>query len=168
MAVSAPAQRRVQPVPEGYTTVTPSLVAHDATAAIEFYVRAFGATEIHRMADPNGGKIWHAEIQIGNARIMLSDEFPEMDPTSRSPKSLGGTAAHLHLYVEDADALFQRAVDAGCSALMPPMDTFWGDRFGKLTDPFGHSWSIATHKEDLDEAEMFRRMQQQTEGCMQS
>jgi len=168
MAVSAPAQRNVRPIPEGYGTITPSLVTHDAAAAIEFYTRAFGASELSRMADPNGGKIWHAELQVGDCRIMLSDEFPEMDPTSRSPKTLGGTAVNLHVYVRDTDAAFQRAVDAGATVVMPPMDMFWGDRYGKLTDPFGHSWSIATHQEDLSEEEMFRKMHEQPAGCMQS
>ncbi len=156
MAVSAPAARSVRPIPEGYHTVTPTLVVDDAARAIEFYTRAFGAVELFRMPAPDGQKLWHAEIQIGDSRLMLSDELPEMCG-SRSPKTLGGSPVGIHLYVEDADAVVQRAVDAGATVGMPLMDTFWGDRYGQVTDPFGHQWGIATHQEDLSEEEIQRR-----------
>ena len=108
------------------------------------------------MPAPDGQRIWHAELQIGDSHLMLADECPDMSNV-RAPKSLGGTATSLHLYVEDADALFQRAVDAGATVSMPLMDTFWGDRYGQVTDPFGHQWGIATHQEDVSEEEIQRR-----------
>lgn len=136
---------KARPIPAGYHTVTPHIVIRDAANAIEFYKNAFGAKELGRMPGP-GGKLMHAEIQIGDSRIMIADEFPEF---ARSPQSLGGTSTTLYLYVEDVDEAFKRAVDAGGKPTMPPMDAFWGDRYGKLTDPFGHEWSLATHKQDL-------------------
>jgi uncharacterized glyoxalase superfamily protein PhnB len=145
----------VQPIPEGYRTVTPSLTVRGAAQAIEFYTRAFGARELGRMPAPDGQRIWHAELQLGDTRLMLADEFPEMG--GQAPQALGGTAVCLHLYVDDADAVVQRAVDAGASVIQPLMDTFWGDRYGKLKDPFGHEWSVATHVEDVSEDEMRRR-----------
>ncbi len=145
----------VQPIPEGYHTVTPFLSVEDASEAIEFYTRAFGAQELGRMASPDGKVIWHAELQIGDSRLMLNDEFPEMG--SRAPQSLGGTAGSLHLYVEDADAVFQRALEAGATVSMPISDAFWGDRYGRVIDPFGQPWGIATHREDVSEAEMRQR-----------
>ena len=159
MAVSAPAARGVRPIPEGYHSVTPSLVVNGAAEAIAFYTRAFGAVERFRMPAPDGQKLWHAEIQIGDSRLMLSDEFPEMCGTV-SPKTLGGSPVGVHLYVEDADATVQRAVDAGATVVMPLTDMFWGDRFGGIEDPFGHRWSIATHVEDVNEEEMARRAAQ--------
>ena len=159
MAVSAPAARGVRPIPEGYHGLTPTLVVNDAAAAIDFYRRAFGAIELFRMPAPDGQKLWHAEIQIGDSRLMLSDEFPEMCGT-QSPKALGGSPVGIHLYVEDADATVQRAVDAGASVVMPLTDMFWGDRFGGIVDPFGHRWSIATHVEDVSEEEIARRAAQ--------
>lgn len=152
---------RVQPVPEGFHTVTPSLTIRNAAAAIEFYKQAFGAEELGRATAPDGQAIWHATLQIGSSRLMLNDEFPEMG--GRSPQALGGTPLSLFLYVEDTDAVFERAVAAGATALMPPMDAFWGDRFSKLTDPYGHEWSIATHIEDVTPEEAARRAQ--TMGC---
>jgi PhnB protein len=146
----------VKPIPEGYHTVTPYLQVDDASAAIEFYTRAFGAKERGRMAGPDG-KIAHAEITIGDSAIMLSDPSPQSQ--TRSPKELGGTTATVFLYVEDVDAAFQQATDAGATVTMPLEDMFWGDRFGSVTDPFGHHWSLATHKEDLTEEEMAERAQ---------
>ena len=146
----------VKPVPEGYHTVTPYLTIKNAAKAIEFYKSAFGATEVMRMEAP-GGKIGHAEIRIGDSRIMLSDEFPEMG--GRSPETLGGTAVMIHLYVDDADAMSGKAVAAGAVVLAPVADQFYGDRGGKLSDPFGHVWWIATHKEDIPPDEMRKRAQ---------
>ena len=146
----------VEPIPEGHHSVTPYLAVDDASAAIEFYKRAFGATERMRLSAP-GGKIGHAELEIGDSLIMLSDPFPQA--TARPPKELGGTTCGVFLYVEDVDSAFQRAVDAGAKVAMAPADMFWGDRFGSLTDPFGHNWSLATHKEDPTEEEIAHRGQ---------
>ena len=143
-----------QPVPEGYHTVTPYLAVEDAARAIEFYTRAFGAKEAVRMDAP-GGKIGHAELEIGDSRIMLSDPFPQA--STKPPKELGGTSFSVMLYVEDVDAAFKRAVDAGATVSMELADMFWGDRFGSVTDPFGHSWSLATHVEDVPPEEMAER-----------
>ena len=145
----------VKPIPDGYRTVTPYLTLQDAARAIEFYKRAFGAHETGRMTGPDGKSVMHAELRIGDSLVMLSDEFPEMG--ARSPQSLGGTTASIFLYVPDVDAAFKRAVDAGARAIMPPADMFWGDRFGKLVDPFGHEWAMATHKEDLSPEEIRQR-----------
>ena len=141
---------RVNPVPRA----TPYLCCKDAARAIEFYKKAFGATEAMRLSEP-GGRIGHAEIRIGDAPIMLSDEYPEMDV--RSPQSLGGSPVLIHLYVDDVDALASRAVAAGAKLLRPVADQFYGDRSGTLTDPFGHRWMIATRKEDVSAAEMRKR-----------
>ena len=138
-----------------YHTVTPFLAVEDAAAAIAFYQRAFGATERMRMASPDG-KIAHAELQIGDLLIMLSDPMPQS--SVKPPKELGGTSSGV-FYVEDVDASFRQAVDAGASSVMEPADMFWGDRFGSLTDPFGHHWSLATHKEDLTEEQIAERAQ---------
>jgi PhnB protein len=146
----------VKPIPDGYHTVTPYLIIDGAAAAIEFYKKAFAATEVMRMAMP-GGKVGHAEIQIGDSRVMLADEFPAMG--ARSPRAFGGTPVSLLLYVPDVDALFNRAVAAGAKVTKPLADQFYGDRSGTLTDPFGHQWTIATHKEDVPPDEMKRRMQ---------
>ena len=148
----------VKPIPEGYHSVTPYLTLDDAARAIEFYKKAFGAVELLRMPAP-GGRIGHAEIKIGDSVIMLADEMP--GGGGRSPKSLGGTSAGIFLYVTDVDSSFQQAVNAGAQAEMPPADMFWGDRFGKLTDPFGHSWAMATHKEDVAPQEMQKRMKEE-------
>jgi PhnB protein len=142
------------PIPEGYHTATPYLAVDDAAKAIKFYKEAFGAEELFRM--PAGeGKIGHAELQIGDSKVMLSDPFPQS--TVRPPKELGGTTASVFLYVEDADAAVEQATAAGATVTMPLEDMFWGDRFGSITDPFGHLWSIATHKEDLTEEEIAER-----------
>ena len=139
-------------IPEGSHSVTPYLAVKDAAQAIEFYKRAFGAEEVERMAGPGGKGIMHAEIRIGDSRVMLSDEFPGAGCTS--PQSLGGTTCHLFVYVPDVDSAYQQAVSAGATSTMPVSDMFWGDRYGKLTDPFGHQWGLATHKEDVSPQEM--------------
>ncbi|TMQ34944.1 MAG: VOC family protein [Planctomycetota bacterium] len=155
-AASAPAVKRkvVKPIPEGQHSVTPYLVVRGATDAIDLYRKAFGAVNRGSMPGPDG-KIVHAELQIGDAFIYLSDEMP--GGNCRSPQSLGGCSCTIHLYLEDADAVFNQAVAAGCKISMPMMDAFWGDRYGKVTDPFGHEWSIGTHKEDLTMEEMAKR-----------
>jgi PhnB protein len=144
-----------KPIPDGHRTVTPYLTLEGAAQAIDFYERAFGAHEEGRMNSPDGTSVIHAEIRIGDSMVMLSDEFPGMGP--RSPQALGGTTASIFLYVPDVDAAFKRGVDAGAKAVMPPTDMFWGDRFGKLVDPFGHQWAMATHKEDLSHEEIQKR-----------
>ena len=144
----------VKPIPEGYHTVTPYLIINGAADAIEFYKKAFGATELFRMAQPDG-KIGHAEIKIGDSPIMLSDEHPEMG--FRGPKSLGGSPVSILLYVENVDAVVQQATAAGAKIDRPVEDKFYGDRSGSLTDPFGHLWHIATHKEDVSPEEMDKR-----------
>jgi PhnB protein len=149
---------QVKPIPAGYHTATPYLTLHDAARAIDFYKRAFGAQEVMRMNGPDG-KIGHAEIRIGDSVIMLGDEMPGMG--ARSPQSLGGTTGGIMLYVEDVDRVFSQAVAAGAQAEAPVADMFWGDRYGRLKDPFGHSWSVATHKEDVAPAEMAKRMQEE-------
>jgi PhnB protein len=145
-----------KPIPEGYRTVTPYLIVKGAAQAIEFYKEAFGAVELMRFGDP-GGRIGHAEIKIGDSPIMLADEFPEMGV--RSPQSIGGSAVCLVLYVEDVDRLFEQAAKAGAKVVRPLKDQFYGDRSGTVEDPFGHVWTIATHKEDVSTEEMRRRMQ---------
>jgi PhnB protein len=145
---------KVKPIPDGYRGATPYLCVHDGAAAVEFYKEAFGAVERLRMPDPSG-KIGHAEIQIGDAVIMLSDEFPEMG--ARSPRSIGGSPAAVLLYFEDVDAVARRAVAAGGKLARPVEDQFYGDRSGKLEDPFGHTWWIATRKEDVSPEEMKKR-----------
>jgi PhnB protein len=144
----------VKPIPEGYHTATPYLAVDDAAEALEYYKKAFGAKERGRMEAPEG-KIGHAEIQIGDSLVMLSDPFPQA--STRTPKELGGTSASVFLYVEDVDKFVQRAVDAGATVTMEVEDQFWGDRFGTITDPFGHSWSVATHIEDVPPEEMAER-----------
>jgi PhnB protein len=144
----------VRPIPEGYHTVTPYLTVRGAAKAIDFYERAFGAEERMCMRRPDGG-VMHAEIRIGDSFVMLSDEVPEMG--ARGPESLGGASGSIYLFVEDVDAVVARAVAAGAKLAMPPQDMFWGDRFGRVTDPFGHGWAIATHKEDLTPEEIARR-----------
>jgi PhnB protein len=143
-----------QPVPEGYHTLTPTLAVENAAEAIDFYTRAFGARERGRVPAPDG-RIAHAELEIGDSLIMLADPFPGM--SSKPPKQLGGTSGSVFVYVEDVDAFAQRAVDAGAQITMPIQDQFWGDRFGQLTDPFGHNWGVATHIEDVPPDEMARR-----------
>ena len=144
----------VQPVPDGYHTVSPYLAVEDAATAIDYYKKAFGATERVRMEAPDG-KIGHAELEIGDSIVMLADPFPQA--STKPPHELGGTSAGVFLYVEDVDAVVKRAVDAGASVTMEVADQFWGDRFGTVTDPFGHVWSVATHVEDVPPAEMAER-----------
>jgi PhnB protein len=143
-----------KPIPDGYRAATPYLCVSDASGAIEFYKKAFGATESLRMGMPDG-KVGHAELKIGDAPIMLADEFPEME--FRSPQTLGGSPVTIYLYFEDVDAIANQAVAAGAKMLSPVKDEFYGDRSGKLVDPYGHIWMIATHKEDVSEEEVRRR-----------
>ena len=147
-------KKKVSFIPTGYHTVTPYLACGDAAAAIEFYKKAFGAAEVFRMAAP-GGRIGHAEVKIGDSRIMLTDEYAEMNFVG--PLSRGGTTVHIHLYVKDVDAMVERAVAAGAKLLREVKDQFYGDRTGTLEDPFGHSWSLATHIEDVSNEEVMRR-----------
>jgi PhnB protein len=144
----------VNPIPDDYPRVTPYLCVDGAAAAIEFYGEVFGAKERMRMPAPDG-RIGHAEMQIGDGVIMLSDEHPEID--IRGPRSIGGTPVTISVYVEDVDATFERAVRAGAKALRPVENQFYGDRSGQFEDPFGHRWSIATHVEDISPEEMGRR-----------
>lgn len=145
----------VQAIPTGYAGVTAYLIIRDAARALEFYKKAFGAKELMRFPAP-GGKIGHAEIKIGEGVVMLADESPEMG--HKSPQTLGATAITLMFYVADVDAQFAKAVAAGGTVKQPVKDQFYGDRSGTITDPFGHIWTIATHKEDLSPEEMQRRM----------
>lgn len=144
----------VKAIPDGYHSVTPYLICDGAADAIEYYKKAFGATELFRM--DHEGKVGHAELKIGDSPIMLADEYPQMG--YRSPKALGGTPVSIMIYVEDVDSVYQRAIDAGATEVKPLQDQFYGDRSGTLTDPFGHVWTIATHKEDVTMEEMNRRM----------
>ncbi|MNR76066.1 hypothetical protein D3C72_67210 [compost metagenome] len=141
----------VKAIPEGMHSLTPHLICADAAAAIEFYKKAFHATDAAILPGP-GGKIMHAHLRIGDSSLMLMDEFPEF--CSLGPKSLKGSPVTIHLYVENADAVFNRAVAAGAIAKMPMEDMFWGDRYGVVEDPFGHSWSIATHVRDMTQEEI--------------
>ena len=145
----------VKPIPDGYHSITPYLIVNNAARALDFYRDAFGATELMRMEQP-GGKVGHAEIQIGDSRVMLADEFPEMG--AKSPTSIGGSPVGLMLYVEDVDTRFKQAIAAGAQELRPVQDQFYGDRSGTLLDPFGHQWTIGTHKEDLSPEEINQRM----------
>jgi uncharacterized glyoxalase superfamily protein PhnB len=146
----------VKPVPDGYHTLTPFLTCRDAARAIEFYKKAFGAEVRGGVAKGPDGKVMHAELKIGDSVIMLSDEFPEFG--TRSPQSIGDSGMGLHIYLDGVDAAFDRAVKAGATVEMPVMDQFWGDRYGKLKDPFGHKWSIATHVKDMSEDDMKKGM----------
>lgn len=151
----------IKPIPDGYHSVTPYLIVKGAARALEFYKKAFNATELFRMEGP-GGTIGHAEFQIGNSRIMLADESPDMG--ARSPETIGGSPIGLMIYTEDVDALFKQAVAAGGKQERPVVDQFYGDRSGTLRDPFGHQWTLATHKEDVPPEEMKRRMDQAMKG----
>jgi PhnB protein len=148
---------QVKPIPSGFHTLTPHLVVKGASEAIDFYKKAFGAEKIGRAAGPDGKSLMHVDLKIGDSRLFLVDEFPEMD--CRGPQSIGGTPVTIHMYVEDVDAAFSKAVAAGAEVRMPLADMFWGDRYGVLTDPFGHAWSLATHKEDLTAEEIGKRAQ---------
>lgn len=141
----------VKKIPEGYHSITPALIVKNGDAAIEFYKKGFGAEERCRMKSPDG-RVAQAELKLGDSVFMLSDEYPEMK--CHSPNSIGGSPVSMYVYVEDVDSLFDKAVSAGAKVLDPVKDQFWGDRHGRLEDPFGHLWSIATHKKDLSEEEM--------------
>lgn len=145
---------KVNPIPEGYHSVTPYLSIKGAAAAIDYYKKVFGATELFRMAGPDG-KIGHAEIKIGNSPIMLADEYPEMEFVS--PQTLGGSPIGLMIYVDDVDTMFKNAISGGGKEIKPLQDQFYGDRSGTLRDPFGHVWTVATHVEDIAPEEMERR-----------
>ena len=134
-----------KPIPSGYHAVTPSLTLKDSKKAIEFYKKAFGAQELARLMTPDGKTVMHGQLKIGDSMLMLGGEMP---PHCLSPKSRGGTSVTLHIYTADADAAFDRAVKAGCTVRMPVSDTFWGDHYGVVEDPFGHQWAIATHRHD--------------------
>lgn len=144
----------VKAIPEGYYSLTPYLYIKGAGEAIEFYKKAFGATETLRMPGP-GGRVMHAEVKIGNSILMLADENPERGAIS--PATLGGAGASIMFYTDDVDAVFKQALAAGAKELMAPMDMFWGDRMGSISDPFGHQWTIATHTEDVSPEEMGKR-----------
>ena len=145
----------VNPIPDGYYSLTPYLVCKDAAKAIEFYTRAFGAEECARMPGP-GGRIMHAEVKIGNSMLMLSDENPERGAVAPSGS---GRSSSLMFYTDNVDGVFKRAIELGATSIETPTDMFWGDRMGNLKDPFGHQWAIATHKEDVTPDEMQKRMQ---------
>jgi PhnB protein len=145
---------KVNPIPEGYHSVTPYLSIKGAAKAIDYYKQVFGATELFRMAAPDG-KIGHAEIKIGNSPIMLADEFPEMEFVS--PQTLGGSPIGLMIYVDDVDTMFNKAISAGATQVKPLQDQFYGDRSGTLKDPFGHVWTVATHVEDVAPEELQKR-----------
>ena len=138
-------------IPDGFHTVTPSIILSNSKEAIEFYKKAFDAKEIYQMPTSDG-KIMHAMIQIGDSFVMMSDEFPELG--TRSPNTVGGISTAIHLYVENADSIYNQAVQAGAKPTMPMMDAFWGDRIGTIEDPFGHSWSISTHQKDMSSEEI--------------
>jgi PhnB protein len=152
---------KVTPIPDGYHSVTPYLIVDGASDAIAFYAKVFGTKERMRMPMP-GGKVGHAEVDLGDSVIMLADEFPDMG--IRGPKTLGGSPVNIHIYVDDVDSVFQGAIEAGSKVLQPLEDKFYGDRAGQLEDPFGHIWSVATHVEDVPEEEMAKRAQAYAES----
>lgn len=145
----------VKPIPDGYHSLTPYLYIRGAAAALDFYKKAFGAVELMRMPGPDG-KIGHAEIRIGDSPVMLADEMPQMGVTS--PQALGGVSSSLMFYVNDCDAVFKQAIAAGAKEFRPLKDQFYGDRSGSVTDPFGHVWTISTHKEDLSGEDIAKRL----------
>jgi uncharacterized glyoxalase superfamily protein PhnB len=144
--------RKVKPVPKGCHTLTPHLVVRDAAAAIKFYKKAFGAKELRRAPGPDRKSILHAELQIGDSRLFLNDEFPDMG--AQSPQALKGTPVTIHMWCENVDKAWKQAVKAGAKVAMPLADQFWGDRYGVVTDPFGHSWALASHMKDPSPEEM--------------
>jgi PhnB protein len=145
---------KVSPIPKGHRTVAPYLAVKDGARALDFYRQAFGATEVYRLLLPDG-RLGHGEIRVGDSIVMLSDEFPEFG--GKTPQTLGGTPVSIHLYVDDVDAFFKKAVAAGAIERKPVMDQFYGDRSGQLEDPFGHLWWVATHKEDVAPEELQKR-----------
>ena len=148
-------QKNVSPIPEDFHTITPQLVVRGVVKAVEFYERAFGASELYRNLAPDGVSVMHSEMLLGSSRFFVNDEFPEYGVLS--PKSLNGSPVTLHLYVEDVDSFFEQAVEAGAEIVMPVADAFWGDRYGILVDPFGHRWSVASRIEDLSPDETHER-----------
>ncbi len=154
----------VRPVPEGYNSLTPAITCKDAAKAIDFYKEAFGATEINRMEGP-GGRVMHAELRIGDSVIFVSDEFPGM---SAAPTPGAVPSSYIFMYTPDVDTVFDRALAAGAQSSMPITDMFWGDRYGKITDPFGHGWGLATHVEDVAPDEMARRSAEWTANMNKS
>lgn len=157
-------KRIVSPIPEGYHTITPSIIVDNARAAIEFYIKGFGAREKERDIGP-AGKIWHATLKIGDSLFMLMDEFPEMG--AKSAKRLGDAPGSIWLYVRDVDKFYQQAVKAGAATVRQPTDEFWGDRSATIEDPFGHTWSIATRKEKLTPREFEKRKKEAIQESMQ-
>lgn len=151
----------VKAIPEGFNSVTPHIVIKGAGAAMDFYKKAFGAEEVMRMPAPDGS-IMHGELKLGNSRIMIAEENPQMG--CQSPQTLGGSPVSIHLYVNDADSFYNIAVKAGATPIMPLTNMFWGDRYGMVADPFGHKWSIATHVEDVTPEECGRRMEKAFAG----
>lgn len=149
-------RKSTKPIPPGHESLIPHLVCSPCSEAIEFYKKAFGAEEISRLPAPDGRRIMHAQIRIGKSFVFLVDDFPDFCPSGKasSPLALKGTPVTLHHYVENCDAAIKRATDAGATVLMPATDTFWGDRYGLVSDPFGHKWSFATHLKDLTPEEM--------------
>lgn len=162
--LNAPTQKktRVKPVQDGTHTLTPHLVVKGAAQAIDWYKKAFGAVEICRLPTPSG-LLMHASVKIGDSQLFLVDEFPEMN--CQGPQGAGGSSVTIHMSVEDVDKVFNRAVEAGAQVRMPVADMFWGDRYGQLVDPFGHSWSIATHKEDLTPEQIAERAEKAMSEC---
>ena len=145
-------------IPEGYHSITPHLVVNNGVDAIEFYKRAFGAVEEYRYNDPENKSIIYVKLRIGDSPILLSEEFPNTEKIGcRSPKTIGGSSVTIHIFTEDVDKLFNQAISAGATTIFPVTDMFWGDRYGQLVDPYGHFWSIATHKEDLSDDEIRSR-----------
>jgi PhnB protein len=155
---------KVPHIPQGYNSVTPYLVVKGASRAIEYYKKVFGATEVFRMDQPDG-KVGHAELQIGDSRIMLADENPSMGQGHASAESIGASPVSLYLYIPDVDAVFERAVAAGAKVLRPVQDQFYGDRNGFIQDPFGHLWGIATHVEDVAPQELAERAKKVTQAA---
>ena len=155
---------KVSPIPQGYHSVTPYLVVKGAAQAIEYYKKVFGANEVVHMNSPDG-KVGHAELQIGDSRIMLADENPSMGEGHTSAATIGGSPISLYLYVPDVDKVFERAVAAGAKTLRPVQDQFYGDRSGFIQDPFGHLWGIATHVEDVSPEQMKERMKKAVQAA---
>jgi uncharacterized glyoxalase superfamily protein PhnB len=147
----------VNPIPEGFNTVSPHVVVTDGHAAIEFYKKAFGAEQVLVLPGPDGKSFMYGEVQIGNSRVMLAEENPQW-AAMKAPRSVNASTCTVHLYVEDCDQLFNRAVEAGAKVVMPLTDMFWGDRYGQVQDPDGHHWSIATHTKDLTPEEIGKAM----------
>ncbi|MCI4320322.1 MAG: VOC family protein [Thermoplasmata archaeon] len=147
--------KKVKPIPKGYHALTPSLVVNGATDALSWYKKVFGGKVGVNLPAPDGKSVVHAEITIGDSIFFVSDEDPNLG--ARSPRTLGGTAGGIHVYTANADATFKKAIAAGAKSTMPPTDMFWGDRYAQFTDPFGHSWAVATHQEDVPPREMAKR-----------